>query len=196
MNRHEFLSILSKKLSPLPKEEKDSAMNYYIEYFDEAGTDNEEEIISKLPHPSHIAIKLLAEFSVKEIEELKEPQKIKRISISTIIFAIFSAPVTLPLLVLLVMFSFVGILFLGTIIMFVVLVFASIIIATVFSVVFTIPAFLSSIPTGIYFLGTSLVGISFLSAVFVVLVFLFKKLYLTIKKGISKMVIRRYSHEK
>ena len=45
MNRSEFIRILRKELARLPQDEIDAAVEYYEEYFDEAGPDKEAEII-------------------------------------------------------------------------------------------------------------------------------------------------------
>ena len=43
MNKREFLEKLKKELFRLPAEEAEAAMEYYREYFDEAGPENEEK---------------------------------------------------------------------------------------------------------------------------------------------------------
>lgn len=46
MNRQEFMNQLAAELSRLPKEEIQAAMEYYSEYFDEAGPEREQETIA------------------------------------------------------------------------------------------------------------------------------------------------------
>ncbi len=55
MNRSEFIRILRKELDRLPQDEIDAAVEYYEEYFDEAGPDKEAEIIKELGNPRKIA---------------------------------------------------------------------------------------------------------------------------------------------
>ena len=45
MNREVFIDELRKELSKLPEEEVEAAVEYYEEYFDEAGEDNEDNVI-------------------------------------------------------------------------------------------------------------------------------------------------------
>lgn len=61
MNRKEFLDILEKCLSKLPDDEKNDAINYYRELFDDAGKENEQRIIDDLGSPEDIAGQILAE---------------------------------------------------------------------------------------------------------------------------------------
>ncbi len=76
MTRQEYLSALRNALKGLAKEERDAALRYYEEYFDEA--ESEEEAISQLGSPEDIAGKLLSE-NAKEAgkEAAKEARKKK-----------------------------------------------------------------------------------------------------------------------
>ena len=55
MNRQDFMNQLAAELSKLPKEEVQAAMEYYSEYFDEAGPEREQQAIKDLGSPSKIA---------------------------------------------------------------------------------------------------------------------------------------------
>ncbi len=46
MNRNEYMAALRRALSGLPEEERASALRYYEEYFDDAGPENEQKVIS------------------------------------------------------------------------------------------------------------------------------------------------------
>lgn len=48
MTRTEYLAELDKYLRKLPREDYHEAMEYYIEYFDEAGPDKESQVIDDL----------------------------------------------------------------------------------------------------------------------------------------------------
>ena len=48
MNRNQFLSKLAAELSSLPKEEIEAAMEFYTEFLDDVGKENEEEAIKCL----------------------------------------------------------------------------------------------------------------------------------------------------
>lgn len=55
MNRLEFMTELAALLQDVPEEERKDAMQYYNDYFDDAGVENEEEVIENLGSPASIA---------------------------------------------------------------------------------------------------------------------------------------------
>lgn len=61
MNRNEYLSILSQRLSMLPADEYNNIMEYYTEYFEDAGAENEENVIAELGDVHALADKILSE---------------------------------------------------------------------------------------------------------------------------------------
>lgn len=56
------------KLHRLPTQEIDAALIYYEEYFDEAGQENEQDVIEKLGPPSQAAAQILADFAIKDLD--------------------------------------------------------------------------------------------------------------------------------
>lgn len=59
MNRQEFMTTLKKRLECLPADEKSSAINYYEEFFDDAGVENEQSVIKNLGSPDDLADSIL-----------------------------------------------------------------------------------------------------------------------------------------
>ena len=116
MNRQSFMSELARKLSRLPEEERLAALQYYEEYFDEAGPEREAEVISQLESPSDIAKQLLAEFVVKEAEvkPMKPKQSVQTVWI--IIAALFAGPIALPFAIALAALVFAGFVTVGALI--------------------------------------------------------------------------------
>lgn len=55
MNKDEFLNRLSELLSDVSEAERDEALKYYRDYFDEAGSWNEQNVISELVSPENVA---------------------------------------------------------------------------------------------------------------------------------------------
>ncbi len=55
MTKFEFLGDLSRLISDLPEEDKNQAMEYYEDYFADAGPENEQEIIRDFISPEFIA---------------------------------------------------------------------------------------------------------------------------------------------
>ncbi|MFJ7696903.1 DUF1700 domain-containing protein [Lysinibacillus fusiformis] len=99
MDRASYLKKLRGKLRRLPTQELDAALAYYEEYFEEAGENNEQQVISELGSPSHVASQILADFALKDLENTSEKSTKKNMTaIWLIILAILSAPLSLPLL--------------------------------------------------------------------------------------------------
>ena len=61
MNRQEFMRKLEYLLKDIPENEKADALAYYNDYFDEAGTENEEQVILELGSPETVAQTILAD---------------------------------------------------------------------------------------------------------------------------------------
>lgn len=55
MNKNEFLNQLEALLADISPTEKEEAMQYYREYFDDAGVENEADVIRQLGSPSEVA---------------------------------------------------------------------------------------------------------------------------------------------
>lgn len=55
MNKDEFLSRLSELLSDVNESEREEALKYYRDYFDEAGIFNEQNVINELISPENVA---------------------------------------------------------------------------------------------------------------------------------------------
>ena len=59
MKKYEYLSELEKRLFALPADARRDALNYYEEYFDAAGPDNEDATADELCDPAEAARKIL-----------------------------------------------------------------------------------------------------------------------------------------
>lgn len=71
MNRNEYMAALRRALSALPEEERASALRYYEEYFDDAGPENEQKVISDLGAPEKVAEQILADY--RELTAVPHP---------------------------------------------------------------------------------------------------------------------------
>lgn len=99
MNRNEYMSQLSKRLKRLPKEDYEKAMEYYNEYFEDAGIENEQQAIEDLGSPEAAANSIIMDMA---ISNAKQPEKNMKRSLKNIwigILAIFAAPIAIPLAV-------------------------------------------------------------------------------------------------
>ena len=55
MNRIDFMRRLELLLSDLPENERREAVQYYNDYFNDAGVENEEEVLESLGTPEEVA---------------------------------------------------------------------------------------------------------------------------------------------
>lgn len=105
MNRQSFMQKLENLLKKMPDEHRQEAIDFYQEYFDEAGTENEAKVIEELKSPEHLAAKILAEYAQKQLitNKTSENKKSKRKASGRIsafwfgVLAVLSAPITFPL---------------------------------------------------------------------------------------------------
>ncbi|MBQ9122156.1 MAG: DUF1700 domain-containing protein [Lachnospiraceae bacterium] len=55
MNREQFMRELERLLSNIPESERKEALAYYEDYFNDAGPENEAQVIAELGHPYKVA---------------------------------------------------------------------------------------------------------------------------------------------
>lgn len=111
MNRQYFMNELSRRLSVIPQAERDAALLFYDELFDEAGPDKEWQVIEEHGSPYQVAAKILAEFAADQTLNSNSRQTdyhgsspysgyrspTKRISwLWYLILGIMAAPVAIP----------------------------------------------------------------------------------------------------
>jgi len=74
MGRQQFMAELKQLLGDIPAEERDEALNYYEEYFNDAGEENEQSLIMQLESPEKVArsIKSGLEYADEEAGEFSE----------------------------------------------------------------------------------------------------------------------------
>lgn len=71
MSRTEFLAELERLLSGLPEEERQAAVQYYADYFADAGEENEPGVIRELGSPEKVAESIKADYYGTEFDEAK-----------------------------------------------------------------------------------------------------------------------------
>ncbi len=98
VSKEEYLKKLQSKIKKLPKDEINEAIDYYQEYFMEAGEENTESVIARLGSPSSVASKILADYAVKDLNTQHSTTKRSFSAIWFIILAILASPIALPLL--------------------------------------------------------------------------------------------------
>ena len=100
MTRNEYMEQLKKYLKRLPKEDYDNAIEYFSEYFDEAGAENERQVMKELGEPKEAAGELL--LNLLQETTTHSPAKTKRSPGKIILLAFLvlcASPVSLALLI-------------------------------------------------------------------------------------------------
>lgn len=97
MNKQEYLRCLARELRHLPREDRQRVLEYYEEYFEEAGPEQEQSVIEELGPPSEVAGQIIQDTAIKRMEEPGESAKKGFSTVWIIILALFAAPIGLPL---------------------------------------------------------------------------------------------------
>ena len=96
MNRVEFIQELERLLMDIPENDRMDAIAYYQDYFDEAGADNEAQVIRELGSPEKVADTIKAGFtntSARQEASLQEKKKKRDFPLALIIIlVIFASP--------------------------------------------------------------------------------------------------------
>lgn len=90
MDKIEFMNRLKKGLDDFPREEQENALKYYVEYFQEAGDDKEEEVMKELGDPDTIVAEIRKNYDGKLEKNGKSNGK--RVEPWVIILLIFASP--------------------------------------------------------------------------------------------------------
>lgn len=159
MNRDEYIRRLEGRLRRLPKEEHDKAISYFMEYFDEAGAENEKQAIKDLGTPEMAADQIIREFAA---ENAKKPAKDVKHGISAVwigILAVFAAPIALPFALMLGLLGLMLVLCLFILVLSVFILIISIAAASIPCIIVGIYMMFSSFANGIATLGLGLIGL-------------------------------------
>lgn len=98
MDKQHYLEELRTRLKGLPQEEVDDAIHYCEEYFLDAGSDAEEQVIQELGSPFRFAAQIKAECEIHRQHDIKQKSPVIS-SIKTILYitlGICTLPVAIP----------------------------------------------------------------------------------------------------
>lgn len=107
LTKEEYLTQLKKYLRKLPKEDYNNAMDYFTEYFEDAGPEGEAALIQELGTPKEAAYEILDNLIT---EKRKDPDTPIWKIISLTFLAICAAPVGGSLILVIIALAFAGIL--------------------------------------------------------------------------------------
>lgn len=98
MNKQEYMKQLKQKLRRLPKEDFEHAVEYYEEYFAEAGEENEARAIEDLGTPQEAADQIIRNMALNYSKEPVKNVKSGMNAVWVAILAVFAVPIAFPLL--------------------------------------------------------------------------------------------------
>ena len=150
MTRTEYIAKLTKYLRKLPQKDYEEALEYFMEYFEEAGPENEAQVIAELGTPKEAAHEVISRLLDEKIIEDKSSLRNKTTILWIAILAVLASPVALPILLF----------FLAMIMTLLMIIFA--VIVTALALTFTL--LISGVYT--FFTSFSLLNISLASTLF------------------------------
>ena len=98
MTRTEYIAKLTKYLRKLPQKDYEEALEYFMEYFEEAGPENEARVIVELGTPKEAAHEVISRLLEEKIVEDKSSLRNKTAILWIAILAVLASPVALPIL--------------------------------------------------------------------------------------------------
>ncbi|KHD44621.1 DUF1700 domain-containing protein [Streptococcus hongkongensis] len=97
MTKTDYLNQLSKHLKKLPQSDYEETMDYYTEYFEEAGPENESQVIEELGSPKEAASEILSKLLDEKIDHRNKTPKSTVTIIWITILALLAAPLAFPI---------------------------------------------------------------------------------------------------
>lgn len=172
MNKDEFLRQLRAALSGMAPEELENAMQYYEEYFAEAGPEREAEILQELGTPQAVAAQIRVDITLRRMGGPTPPSAKKGISaVWMVILAIFAAPIALPVAIAVVVTAFVLVAAVAAVIFAILVTVVALLGAGILVGIFSLPVFGINAAAGLIAFGTgvALTGASLLMFVLMIL---------------------------
>lgn len=110
MTKQEFINELRGRLYMLPPTEREAALEYYAEYFDDAGVENEQRVIAELGTPQQVAEQILSGCNERYMPPAYAPKvkAHKGYPGWLVLICILLSPILLPLAITAVVLLFTG----------------------------------------------------------------------------------------
>lgn len=191
MNRSDFFATLIGELRNIEPSELQDVLQYYNEYFDEAGLENEQSVIAELGSPKELAVEIRANSAIKYLETGNPSTKKSLNAVWIGIGAIFAAPIALPLAIA---FGAVAIVLVITL---AILIFSFFLVSFSFAVsgiLIAISSFIiifTSFPSFLLMLGTGLIAAGLAILVFIPTLFLARSSFKGLAIFINRKILRR-----
>ena len=164
MNKEQYLERLKNSLRNIPAEEVENIICYYIEYFEDAGVENEQSVVEELGSPEILAAKVSADYVVKDIETGKisdttnaNQVKTKISNIWVIVVAICAFPIWLPVVITVAALLFAAVITILSLLFAIAVTGGAMMLAGIVSLIGGIILIFQHAPTALLSIGTSLI---------------------------------------
>ena len=211
MNRETYLKELKKYLKRLPEDDYKNAMEYFTEYFEEAGPDHEAEAIRELGSPREAAAELLSALidektgassstgdkvqsrryrsgdPIPQGQRSDSPLRILLI----VCLAIFAAPVALPLAAAAFTLLLAGVAIVVSVVLCIFICRVSMVLVGIYSVIRAFALLTVSLPGFLVITGGGLLSVGLGCLLFIASLFLCKWFITWLVRLIQKMIGKR-----
>lgn len=195
MDKDEFLSRLREKLKRLPPEDINDAMEYYEEYLEDAGPENEAAVIAAWGSPDTVASQVLADYAVKQMG--KNPSARKGLStIWIVMLAIFASPIAIPVTAVIVIVALILVATVFIVVACVYITAVSLAAVGVLTFITGICLIIKNLSTAVFYIGAGLFCAGAGTAVFVFAVWFSKKAISLIAKMFSGIAGRFFKRRR
>lgn len=181
---------LRTKLKRLPQSDAEDAIAYYQGYFDDAGPENEQEVIEELGSPSEVAGKIIREFAFKQLENQPDSKKGMG-TIGWVVLAILASPIALPIGIAILAVFFSAIVAVLSVLF--AIGFAGVVVAGsgILSAVIGITSIMTSPANTLYFVGAGMVALGVGAAILWLTVWVGRLAMVGISRLVAKWMKRR-----
>lgn len=158
MTKENYLWLLQNNLRNVPPEEEANIMQYYHEYFEDAGEENVQRVIEELGPPLQLAKRVSADYVIRGMENGGSTGNVKnRISNAwLIVLAVCCSPVWFPLVIVFAVLVFVLVIVVFSLLFAFSVVALALAVSGVISLGAGGVALFTHIPTGIFTMGAGL----------------------------------------
>lgn len=187
MTRKEYLDALESRLGRLTQQDRDDALAYYLEIFEDRGVEEEDSVPEDMPDPRQASFEILRDDQLQRMEEnekaeTNQSQKKKVSLLFTVVLAILALPIGLPIAIALLLVFLSAILVIGSLLIAGVGTGAGLVLGAIKELETEMPkAF--SMPRVLYLLGIVLLGV----AVVLIMILVMRNMI----RGIRKLLLRQ-----
>lgn len=187
MTRKEYLDALESRLGRLTQQDRDDALAYYLEIFEDRGVEEEDSVPEDMPDPRQASFEILRDDQLQRMEEnekaeTNQSQKKEVSLLFTVVLAILALPIGLPIAIALLLVFLSAILAIGSLLIVGVGAGAGLVLGAIKELATEMPkAF--SMPRALYLLGIVLLGV----AVVLIMILVMRDMI----RGIRKLLLRQ-----